>query len=1337
MSEASSAKASTQRGGKPWRLQEASAAGRQGMADSIRGAARFARWGRPGLHSGARFLRFLLRDFELLVRPDPTGLTLQISDRRRPVGGVPEAAVAVDVAAVVRRAAELRLLVEEVCHQGSVRPAQRQAWVQQGQTLHDLLVPPSLRGFLRGAAGASLWIRLRGWAVDLPWEWLHDGEGTWFERYAIGREVPVPPGAAYVPSVAPKAPAQAVVLGDPAGDLPEARAEVDAIHQALRSVGLRPRTQAGSIVADDLRVMLRAADLLHIAAHVDPPGFATEDSLEPGHRAGIRCADGPVRASDLRAMGGTAPFPALVVLNACASHHMAPPLLGSGAGTVVATLTDIGDAAARSVAVALYRGLAEGRPLGEALRRAREAAGELLLAAPYVLFGDPAADLAAAFPVRRAEDAAVPDSPAAWLAATVRVEPEGTDDPEVVAAVAALRDRVARALAEQELAPQSGGPDTLVTRLGLERYGDQYGDAALRMTRALLDAAFTQRVDGWRGSFDLSVGVGLAAGPSRARERAIWMATQASEGVALTGERLRSLARDPHARWARQPGAGGEGPTWRLTFDRKEPKRATEVVGRGPALAQLAESLEDAVESGRPQLAVVGGPAGIGKTALLELYGHRLRERGVGVVHAEVDIFGASRVGGGPEGGSLVQRLVASSLPDRASLPEHSWQWAAALSEVDGTFVWLLDGVERLGEEFEEELATLLDQLERCTLQVVVALRTDREEDKARAERLASRSATGLRQLAPLRPSDARHLLRRSLGVDSLPPELLPLVDQGAGNPLMLLESLGQLRREGGLRRPGRGLLVDPVRLERRGASPLEEAVLAARVDTLGEEERRVVEALAVLGGEVRTEMLEALPGIEAAAVTRAARAGWIRLRSEPVWGGVEARVALRDPLALRVLSGLVPARTARPLHDAALAWHEGQGSPPRLRSWHALRSTDPRQAVLSLWEEAQECSKGHDYDGVLEALEPLERLVATSPERDLPPGTPSPAAIRALRDAVEHALASDDDATRISAIDLATLANTVEPPTDHKIGRYRLLKVLGTGRTGAVYLAEQDGPEGFRRKNALKVLHTTLASSGTFLRAFQREARIAARLIHPNVVGVTDLGQAGDYWFLAMEYVDGCSLSDILDSSPGGLPADIALHLAAGVAAGLAYAHGHVDEGGQLNPVVHRDVGPGNVLVSIEGTPRLYDFGFASAEDTVGPPTETGALRGRAGYAPPERIQGEDVSPASDLWSLGVMLFELITGEPLFEGRTILDVLDAVCTGDLEPVFRRVEALDRELGAWLRKLLERDRSSRFHDAHTLAEALEAMSRRLCPFDESPQRRAAAVVRGVRERAAQ
>ena len=234
----------------------------------------------------------VLAGYELHVRPDGDRLILELSDRRRRAGGVPEETTRLAPRALEPRLDQMRRLVAELSGRGEVTPADREAWRAHGQVLFDLLVPTALRRLLREAAGASLWLRLRGWAVDLPWEWLDDGEGAWCDRYALGREVPVAPGPHFRPAGPVACPAHTVVLGDCAGDLPQAREEVDAVHRALRAVGLRPRTQSGEMLADDVRVFLRAADILHVAAHVDPPG-----DLRPGG-AGIRCVDGHLLEDD-------------------------------------------------------------------------------------------------------------------------------------------------------------------------------------------------------------------------------------------------------------------------------------------------------------------------------------------------------------------------------------------------------------------------------------------------------------------------------------------------------------------------------------------------------------------------------------------------------------------------------------------------------------------------------------------------------------------------------------------------------------------------------------------------------------------------------------------------------------------------------------------------------------------------------------------------------------------------------------------------------------------------------------------------------------------------------
>jgi serine/threonine-protein kinase len=172
-------------------------------------------------------------------------------------------------------------------------------------------------------------------------------------------------------------------------------------------------------------------------------------------------------------------------------------------------------------------------------------------------------------------------------------------------------------------------------------------------------------------------------------------------------------------------------------------------------------------------------------------------------------------------------------------------------------------------------------------------------------------------------------------------------------------------------------------------------------------------------------------------------------------------------------------------------------------------------------------------------------------------------------------------------------------------------------------------------------------------------------------------------------------------------------------------------DEQGLPSPVVHRDICPENLFAARSGVPRIIDFGLARAEDTAGPASESGALRGRAGYAAPERIAGAAVGPATDVWGLGVVLYEMLTGEALFQGRTILGVLDAVCGGDLRPAVLRAEELDPELGHWMRRMLERDPGARMADAAALAEGLDALSRRLSPFGDAPARRLAELVGAV------
>jgi serine/threonine-protein kinase len=207
--------------------------------------------------------------------------------------------------------------------------------------------------------------------------------------------------------------------------------------------------------------------------------------------------------------------------------------------------------------------------------------------------------------------------------------------------------------------------------------------------------------------------------------------------------------------------------------------------------------------------------------------------------------------------------------------------------------------------------------------------------------------------------------------------------------------------------------------------------------------------------------------------------------------------------------------------------------------------------------------------------------------------------------------------------------------------GRYELSHLVARGGMAEVYRAQDRQLE---RPVALKVLFPELSVDRSFVERFRREAQAAANLSHPNIVPVFDWGEDGGTYFIVMEYVDGRPLSSILRTA-GPLHPERAAEISADVATALAYAHRH--------GVVHRDVKPGNVLITEEGTVKVTDFGIARAVNTEESLTQTGAVMGTATYFSPEQAEGLSVDARSDIYSLGVVLFELVTGRPPFLGET------------------------------------------------------------------------------------
>ena len=241
--------------------------------------------------------------------------------------------------------------------------------------------------------------------------------------------------------------------------------------------------------------------------------------------------------------------------------------------------------------------------------------------------------------------------------------------------------------------------------------------------------------------------------------------------------------------------------------------------------------------------------------------------------------------------------------------------------------------------------------------------------------------------------------------------------------------------------------------------------------------------------------------------------------------------------------------------------------------------------------------------------------------------------------------------------------------------GRYSLERPLGHGGMASVYLARDTELD---RLVAVKVLDERAASDERLRRRFVREARLAARLSHPNVVNVFDAGEDGGRPYIVMEHVEGETLADLL-ARRGRLPPEEARALALQVARGLAHAH--------AAGLVHRDVKPQNLLLREDGTLKIADFGIARAAEGTSL-TQTGTVLGTAAYLSPEQALGEDVTPATDVYSLGAVLYELLTGRPPLEVRSLDDLAKAKA---IAPLRELAPEVPRDLEDVLMRCLARN----------------------------------------------
>jgi eukaryotic-like serine/threonine-protein kinase len=280
------------------------------------------------------------------------------------------------------------------------------------------------------------------------------------------------------------------------------------------------------------------------------------------------------------------------------------------------------------------------------------------------------------------------------------------------------------------------------------------------------------------------------------------------------------------------------------------------------------------------------------------------------------------------------------------------------------------------------------------------------------------------------------------------------------------------------------------------------------------------------------------------------------------------------------------------------------------------------------------------------------------------------------------------------------------------RIGRYILFQEIAAGGMAAVHYGRLLGEGGFSRTVAVKRLHAHLAKDADFASLFLDEARLAARIEHPNVVKTLDIVRSDGELMIVMEYVVGEPLSKLIRVQRAqGLevPIDIVMAIMIDALHGLDAAHDATDEKGVALEIVHRDVSPQNLLVGKDGSTRVLDFGIAKAAGRS-QTTQDGQIKGKLAYMAPEQLTGTDIDRRADIYAAGILLWELLTGHRLFvgenEGMTITNVLHR----PVEPPSRLAPGVHPAFDTVVLTALNRDRSQRYPSARAMAAALEAIA---------------------------
>jgi len=275
-------------------------------------------------------------------------------------------------------------------------------------------------------------------------------------------------------------------------------------------------------------------------------------------------------------------------------------------------------------------------------------------------------------------------------------------------------------------------------------------------------------------------------------------------------------------------------------------------------------------------------------------------------------------------------------------------------------------------------------------------------------------------------------------------------------------------------------------------------------------------------------------------------------------------------------------------------------------------------------------------------------------------------------------------------------------------IGRYRVLKHVATGGMAEIYLAHYDDERGVRREAVVKVILRERARDRKFVQMFLDEARVSSTFIHPNIAQLFEVGRDADTYFYAMEYVAGDNVRALIERSLRArmyMPLPVTLAIGTRVAAALHYAHERSSSSGEKLNAVHRDVTPSNIMLGFDGAVKLLDFGIARA-DSRAQMTQSGTVKGKFAYMSPEQCKGVGVDRRTDVFALGIVLYELSTQRRAFRAESDFETMERILRGDLVPPHRIHADYPRELEAILMRALALDPAERYQTAADFGQAL-------------------------------